>query len=205
MGHTYERSLPSLAAEGEQGEVGEQEGGATEGAGHSGDLSALLTDALGGVEFDVLGVMLDCRSICWREANWKCWGYRRSLVETSWVWRLSRCLVDRSRGLSSNEPVSFLELFWALESPFFLDLSNKVSLNTNLKLKWFSVYLSLDSPRYRFVYWAVSGLRNIVVNTFYWGGVIWACTPHTRRWYRERPAQGRRWTLVLSEMKTNVQ
>ena len=64
MGHTYERSLPSLAAGGEQGEVGEQEGGATEGAGHSGDLSALLTDALGGVEFDVLGVMLDCRSIC---------------------------------------------------------------------------------------------------------------------------------------------
>lgn len=76
--------MPSLAAEedGEQGEQGEHEEGAlVTGGTHEdlGDLSVFVTGTLEGFELGVLEVMLDCNSICCREANGKFGGYRASL------------------------------------------------------------------------------------------------------------------------------
>ena len=64
-------------------------------------------------------------------------------------------------------------------------------------------YLSLGSPVCLVVYWA-PGLRNIAVNTFYWGGGIWARTPRMRRSHRWRLVQGRRRQGASSVMKTSV-
>ena len=61
----------------------------------------------------------------------------------------------------------------------------------------------MDSPVCLVVYWA-PGLHNIVVNTFYWGGGIWARTPRMRRSHRRRLAQWRRGQVASSTMKTSV-